>query len=258
MLPTRTLVELPKKKGSVLIHDGKEVHIVCKACGWVTHSDTYNNSLQQFLVNYEEHRPIMGPLKAAKLVTRTHVTWNAHEKALAADLWKIIRDEVGKCRIFGVAIDAAVDRVLARFILIIVMYVGSLVFELPPVYEPNGEAFNGAKAGKAIFDSLMLNLGIINDTKVPLAAKCRYLMVDGCGVNHCARAELSALVKEHLNDHCTPVGTNDYQDLNNSFRAKGTKMCLLTGVRHFIDNVAADSFTHWDDTLLFQVRKLFT
>ena len=269
-----------------MIHDGKEVHIVCKACGWVTHSDTYNNyythmrspkegvpspcaqklattkekekskakeqkqtelttedarkykdafalfmrktvpilcvqagmshgAATKFLVNYEEHRPIMGPLKAAKLVTRTHVTWNAHEKALAADLWKIIRDEVGKCRIFGVAIDAAVDRVLARFILIIVMYVGSLVFELPPVYEPNGEAFNGAKAGKAIFDSLMLNLGIINDTKVPLAAKCRYLMVDGCGVNHCARAELSALVKEHLNDHCTPVGTNDYQDLNN-------------------------------------------
>ena len=189
-----------KKKGSVLIHDGKEVHIVCKVCGWVTHSDTFNNyythmrspkegvpspcaqklattkekekskakeqnqteltteearkykdafalfmrktvpilcvqagmshgAATKFLVNYEEHRPIMGPLKAAKLVTRTHVTWNAHEKALAADLWKIIRDEVGKCRIFGVAIDAAVDRVLARFILIIVMYVGSLAWQ---------------------------------------------------------------------------------------------------------------------------------
>ena len=34
-------------------------------------------------------------------------------------------------------------------------------------------------------------------------------------------------------------------------------MWLLMCVGHFIDNVAADSMTHWDQTLLFKVRKLF-
>ena len=84
----------------------------------VVQSGMSHSASSKFLVAYETYRPVM-PFKAEKLVTRRTVTWNAHEKALAADLWKIIRAEVIKHCMFGMAIDAAVDKTLARFIMIL-------------------------------------------------------------------------------------------------------------------------------------------
>ena len=216
-----------------------------------------HGSASKFLVAYETHRPVMS-FNAAKLVTRTCRTWNLHDQALANDLWKIIRDEVTKRRLFGVAIDAAVDRVLARFILIMVLYVGNLVFELPPIYEPQGAAFNGITVGRAMFDCLTLHLGVVQgaDGPLPLSARCRYLMVDGCGVNHCARKELTALLESYLKDNFGALGDVDYSNMRQAFRLKAHTLWLLTCVGHFID-VPADTMKHWDGTLLFEIRKLF-
>ena len=140
-----------------------------------------------------------------------------------------------------------------------VLYVGNLVFELPPVYEPQGAAFNGITAGRAMFDCLTAHLGVVqgDDGPMPLSARCRYMMVDGCGVNHCARKELSSILDKYLTENFAALGDEDYRNLRQSFRLKAHTMWLLTCIGHFIDNVAADAMKHWDGSVLFLIRKLF-
>ena len=66
--------------------------------------------------------------------------------------------------------------------------------EIQPVYEASGKSFNGERTGQVLYDVLTSRLGTGKaggkTPGIPLALRLRFLIVDGCGVNHCARDDL--------------------------------------------------------------------
>ena len=87
------------------------------------------------------------------------------------------------------------------------MYAGSESFVLPPIYHKRYRAFNGNEMSKSILSMLRSGLG-------DSIQKLRYLMVDGCGVNHVVRVATERELKD-LYDRISPVGA---EDTNNMYK----------------------------------------
>ena len=151
----------------------------------------FNMSTESFLCfirTYEEMRPndtptsIMTGLPCPK-------TFHVKEKQLACKLWERIREVVSTHEFFGLSIDAGIDTIKPQHLVITVLYVGMEFFVLSPVYHQRKKAFNGVEMASHLVTMLRGGLG---DT----VQKLRYLMVDGCPMNHVARAATETRLKE--------------------------------------------------------------
>eukprot|EP00760_Papus_ankaliazontas_P008615 PhM_4_TR13896/c0_g2_i2/m.5457 len=94
------------------------------------------------------------------------------------------------------------DKILGRFVLIIVLYVNAERFLLPPIYEARGSTFDGISTGRAIINVLKTHLG--DDI-----AKLRVMMVDGCPVNGVAVRYVNAALADVVTNRITSIPAND-------------------------------------------------
>ena len=90
---------------------------------------------------------------------------------------------------------------------------------------------------------------------VPFVARLRYMIVDGCGVNHCARDEMEELIMEL--GPLEPLGEDDWKALIAQFVALEPFITLLPCVGHLISNIAKTAMERFFVTRLFDVRKNF-
>ena len=120
---------------------------------------------------------------------------------MATEIWNKIYLTVSDTSFFGLAVDGGIDNIKHQNVLISVLCAGNQSFVHPPISHKRYKAFNGLEMAKSIVSMLRSGLG-------DSIQKLRYLMVDGCGVNHVARAATERELKE-LYDRISPVGTED-------------------------------------------------
>ena len=191
-----------------------------------------------FIRTYEEMRPndtptsIMTGLPCPK-------TFHVKEKQLACKLWEKIREVVSTHEFFGLSIDGGIDTIKPQHLVISVLYVGMESFVLTPVYHQRKKAFNGVEMASHLVTMLRGGLG---DT----VQKLRYLMVDGCPVNHVTRAATETRLKE-IYDRYQAVGTLDYTNLSQRVRANIPCVLELSCFGHLLNLVARDSLAHYRD-----------
>ena len=87
-----------------------------------------------------------------------------------------------------------------------------------------------------------------------LCVRLRFLIVDGCGVNHCARDDLSKRFTAML---LRPIAEKDWTNMMAVFLTKVANISLLSCQGHFMNNVAKDAMKPWLDTLIFQIWRSF-
>ena len=222
----------------------KRIVPVLVACTLMGHE-----SAIEFLVNYERLRPAGFPVE---LIPQRADTWN--EEHIAAELWTLIKSRVEAHAFFGVAIDGGIDTVLSRFVLITVLYVGEDSFEFPPLYQERGKSFDGKTTATTLYRAIQAFMGS-DAAGVPFVARLRYMIVDGCGVNHCARDEMEELIMEL--GPLEPLGEDDWKALIAQFVALEPFITLLPCVGHLISNIAKTAMERFLVTRLFDVRKNF-
>ena len=102
-----------------------------------------------------------------------HPEVSGHPEGVFDDVLKIIVDLIDTCTMFGVAVDGGVDHVKHEHILVIILYVLSKSFALPPLYHPTKAAWNGKVMAEEMMKALTSLLGELRVVKM-----C-YFMVDG-------------------------------------------------------------------------------
>ena len=207
----------------------------------------------EFITDYEYYRPIVNFRVTHEHIPQRHDQWNRKEARIADKMWGVIAARVKQHLFFGLAVDGGVDEVRSRYILVMVIYVAGESFELPPVYEASGKAFNGTTTGGVLYDVLTSRLGN-GDDGVSLCVRLRFLIVDGCGVNHCARDDLS---KRFMAMLLRPIAEKDWTNMMAVFLTKVANISLLSCQGHFMNNVAKDAMKPWLDTLIFQIWRSF-
>ena len=153
---------------------------------------------------------------------------------MAEEIWNKIVNDITQEPFFGIAVDAGIDKVLSEHVLVGVLYVAQSDYLLPPMYHPRRKAFNGKESAEILVETLSSIIG------VHLLGKLRYMMVDGCAVNHVARDEAEEETKR-IFDRIRPIGENNWGDFNNAILNKLPSVALLSCIGHFLNNVARDS-----------------
>ena len=151
-----------------------------------------------FVRSYEEIRPNSPPAEILPHLPCPK-TFHVKEKIVASKLWETIRATVKQHSFFGLAVDGGINNVKHQHIVVSVMYVGESSFVLPLVYHKRKKAFSGAEMSAHLMT--MLRGGLGDDV-----LKLRYLMVDGCAVNHVARAATEEALKQFY-ERYEEVGT---------------------------------------------------
>jgi hypothetical protein len=160
----------------------------------------------KFVTGYEKHRPVMTEAVTIDQIPQHHSTWKKNDAKIVDDIWCLVRKSVDECEFYGLGVDGGLDEVLHLFVLVLVLYVKDDKFELPPIYEEKGEAFDGRKSADAIIGLLKANFGERG------VLKLRYMLVDGCTVNAVCKEEVNAQLRL-LFKRYIPFGDSDWSNL---------------------------------------------
>eukprot|EP00760_Papus_ankaliazontas_P008617 PhM_4_TR13896/c0_g2_i4/m.5467 len=130
------------------------------------------------------------------------------------------------------------DKILGRFVLIIVLYVNAERFLLPPIYEARGSTFDGISTGRAIINVLKTHLG--DDI-----AKLRVMMVDGCPVNGVAVRYVNAALADVVTNRITSDPANDWESVTSGL-LQGAPIITQLCTGHLIHQICAKAFKKYD------------
>ena len=203
------------------------------------------------LRNYEELRPKRANTEEIlNALGNNHRVMRDWEKDLANEIWEKMISKIDIHPFFGVAVDAGVDSVLNEHVLVGVVYVSDEQYLLPPMYHPKRKAFNGKETAESLVNTLNSILGIT------LVRKMRFLMVDGCAVNHVARDEAEGELKR-IYDRVQRIGESDWINFGNRAVDMMPHVSLLSCFGHFLNNLAMDAMKPFQETPLFELKKLF-
>eukprot|EP00760_Papus_ankaliazontas_P023812 PhM_4_TR2091/c2_g2_i5/m.35945 len=215
----------------------------------VARSSLNHFSAIKFLTTYERFRPSNF---SESHVPKDAKTWKGLERRLAACTWDGIRAVLSKYRMFTLSVDGGSDKVLNRFMLILVMYVGPHRYLLPPIYKERGRAFDGEAMGGAILSSLYTHLG---DEML----KLRVLMVDGCPVNAVAAAYVNDAFLEVQKRH-EALGDVDWENIKQAFASSPKlhgKVTMMYCVGHFINVLCHHALKDFEKTEIFLLSQWF-
>ena len=127
---------------------------------------------------YEDLRHVPGTMIKRALPESNLKKWHHYCEVLSHDIWGKLSADVDSRKLYGIAVDADIDKVKAEHILLSVLYVGSEEYVLPPIYSPRHRAFDGKTAAEQLISTLLANLGEVR------LLKMRYIIADGSDVNH--------------------------------------------------------------------------
>ena len=177
-----------------------------------------DTALCNFVHAYESARPALISEVILSTFPKSAKGLKPYQQGVFDDVLKNIVDLIDTCTMFGVAVDGGVDHVKHEHILVIILYVLSKSFALPPLYHPTKAAWNGKVMAEEMMKALTSLLGELR------VVKMRYFMVDGLRVNHVARLEAQGMLAEIL-EMLKPPGELDWENFTR-FLCGGRMVCL--------------------------------
>ena len=201
---------------------------------------------------YEDLRPDLPPNVIKEAIPETNLKkWHQHCEILAHEVWEKLCAAIDLHMVYGIAVDAGIDRAKSEHILLSVLYVGPEEYVLPPIYSPSHRAFDGKTVAEQLVFTLQANLGEHR------LLKLKFMIADGSSVNHVARNNCEGALKR-IYDQISPIGESDTAVLQQGISSRVPSIILLSCIGHMLNNICQTTLKPYEESPCFLFKKAFS
>ena len=201
---------------------------------------------------YEDLRPDLPPNVIKEAIPETNLKkWHQHCEILAHEVWEKLCAAIDLHMVYGIAVDAGIDRAKSEHILLSVLYVGPEEYVLPPIYSPSHRAFDGKTVAEQLVFTLQANLGEHR------LLKLKFMIADGSSVNHVARNNCEGALKR-IYDQISPIGESDTAALQQGISSRVSSIILLSCIGHMLNKICQTTLKPYEESPCFLFKKAFS